>query len=443
MGNKLTDGTIKSRDLNITVVGLGYVGLPEALAFHDAGYKITGIDTSKKIVNKLNNGLNPLRDSTDIMEIPNLSSRWKVVDSYVNTLKDSDIIIVAVPTPINSDKTPDLGPLKSAIGDIIKNINDKQNVIIIIESTVYPGVTNKIINALMEKPEYQNKRGFTVAYCPERVNPGDPLHTVTSVSRVIGCDDKKIGIMIANLYSTIIKAECRFIGSIETAEASKLIENVQRDIDIAFVNELAIALPKIGLDVEEVLDAASTKWNFHRHTPGIGVGGHCIPIDPYYYLSLTKEIGNESQISKYARNINEKMPKHVADSIQYILSKSKNTPKRALILGYSYKPEIGDVRETPIKNLYDELKKNDIETYIWDPYIDSSEININIISNPFMIKDLGIVIIGTAHKSCIDINWEELRGNCPSGLVYDGRRSLEKSKVEVFGWKYYAIGRPI
>ena len=344
--------SIDEKDVKIGIVGLGYVGLPAMLSFHNAGFKVIGIDTSEYKINMLKKMLSPLIDKTDQLIIPVESDNWKVTTDYSNSIALCDLIIIAVPTPVNNKK-PNLEYIISAGNQIMSNIDKTRKTIVVLESTVYPGVTRSLLI------DRCNDFGLTLgieidfAYCPERVSPGDKDRTVNNTARIVGCDSEDIGREIAYLYSKITKEECRYVGNPEIAEAAKLIENVQRDIDIAFVNEISKVLPKIGLDVEDVLDAAATKWNFHKHTPGIGVGGHCIPVDPYYYISMSTNIGENPIMSIGARNTNESMPKYTAREIMNKIKNSKN--KVVLILGYSYKPELGDTRETPVYELTKEL----------------------------------------------------------------------------------------
>ena len=209
------------------------------------------------------------------------------------------------------------------------------------------------------------------AYCPERVDPG-PEREIQSVAQIVGCDDPEVGKFLASLFSRITSEESTYVGVIEVAEAAKLIENVQRDIDIALANELSMILPKIGLDVEQVLDAASTKWNFHRHKPGVGVGGHCIPVDPYYYIDLAESIGESALLAIASRKVNSRMPDFSAQQISDIF-KGGLSNRKLLFLGYSYKPGLGDTRETPVAEMTRKLSDMGSEILIWDPLVDTED----------------------------------------------------------------------
>ena len=428
-----------SKDETIAVVGLGYVGLPTMIAFYESGFKVIGVDISEEVISNLKKGINPLIDSTDELKIPTNSDNWKVTTEYIEAIPHSDIIIITVPTPVNEDKSPNLDFVNMASKQIIKNLNYSKDTTIILESTVYPGVTREIIGNELIHSDIDNNK-VEIAYCPERVSPGDIGKGISNIARILGCNSKKKGIYLAELYSLITTGGCKYVGKIEIAEAAKLIENVQRDIDIAFTNELARILPKMGLDVEEVLDAASTKWNFHRHTPGIGVGGHCIPVDPYYYISMSDKLGENATMSIAAREINTSMPNYVANSVKDILNDIQGND--IFIMGYSYKPELGDIRETPVEELIKKLTDGGNKVTVWDPYVSPEKMpkEVRGIESLSEIGLFDIIILATAHKKCINIDWTDLLNKSRSKIIYDGRRALKKEKMELLGWQYMGIG---
>ena len=431
-------------ELTITVVGLGYVGLPTALALHHSGFKINGIDISKDVINDLNKGKIPFVDQGIDLKIPVESNRWNVSNDFSSTIPDSDVVLITVPTPVSDDKEPDLQYVNSACRSVLESVDLDSMTIVTLESTVYPGVTRRIMNEICNDLGILENENLHFSYSPERISPGDPTKSVDSVARIIGSDSKQVGEFLAEIYSTITSAGASYVGSIEVAESSKLIENVQRDIDIAFINELSIILPKIGVDVEQVLSAASTKWNFHRHTPGIGVGGHCIPVDPYYYISLTKELGLESKLSKSAREINEKMPSHSFMKLMTIIESMDIKVKRALVLGFSYKPETGDVRETPIEEFTHLLHQSNIMPVVCDPYLEGHDCPewVEFTNNISELDDFDIVILATAHDKFIKLDWKELLHTSKYPVIFDGRRALNKDNLEKMGWKYFGIGHP-
>ena len=250
----------------------------------------------------------------------------------------------------------------------------------------------------------------------------------------------EIGTYLSNIYSKITSGGCQYVGDIKVAEAAKMIENTQRDIDIAFVNELARVLPKIGVNTEEVLRAASSKWNFHIHDPGIGVGGHCIPVDPYYYIELCKSVGESGELSRTARKINEGMPKFAVSEIFRV---TKGKLGSVLVLGYSYKPEVGDTRETPVKDLILGLAKKGVGVRVWDPYVSEDEIpdESRFEEDVYEAAEgVDAIILATAHERCINLNWEELARRVSRLILYDGRGKLSDKGLIEYGWEYHGIG---
>ncbi len=430
---------------NIAIVGLGYVGLPTALAFHEAGFHVRGVDVSQRTVDSICSGEPPFVDEGVTFSIPVDDPRWEVFTDFGLAISKSDIVLITVPTPVNNDKTPDLSYVKSASRSVLESIDTRKRTIVVLESTVYPGVTRNVFGKICSDLDIKIGGQVQIAYSPERINPGDPLHSAGSVDRIIGCDDSDIGQYLADVYSHITSANSSYVGTIEVAEAAKLVENVQRDIDIAFVNELATILPRIGVDVEKVLSAAATKWNFHRHTPGIGVGGHCIPVDPYYYIDLSERIGKRSQISSAARGMNESMPLISAREIISLTQKRGLNSPKALILGYSYKPETGDVRETPVLELSHNLSNFGAQVEIWDPHVEESLLPgwARKNSDPLEGSGYDIVILATAHSKCLEINWSQLLQRCNTPLIYDGRRALSPESMNELGWEYNGTGFPL
>jgi nucleotide sugar dehydrogenase len=285
-----------------------------------------------------------------------------------------------------------------------------------------------------------------IAYCPERHNPGDPENQITNTSRIVGSMDSEVGKSLVNLYEKITQGDVKFVGEIEIAESSKLIENVQRDINIALVNELSMILPRLGIDIEDVLDAAETKWNFHRYTPGIGVGGHCIPVDPYFLIDKAHSINYDAQLISAARAINNEMPEYVNSEIIKILDSHNifGSKRTVLILGWSYKPGIGDIRGSPSEQLARKLHENGIKVFCHDNYVNSSEIPdfVNYVGELSEITNIGLVALSTAHDEYVNLNWGELFTESENRIIFDGRRVLDMQSIIDSGWTIYAIGRP-
>jgi nucleotide sugar dehydrogenase len=435
-------------DVSIGIIGLGYVGLPTAIGFHDAGFNVRGADVSQLIVDTIRAGKNPTGDPDvdDLVPKPG-TERWHISTSTAEAAQNCDFVLVTVPTPITDDLKPDLSYVEAAGREVFESIRPGSGTIVVLESTVYPGVTAQTWLPIIEELGLKIGADVEIAYCPERFNPGDKAHGVRSVARVIGCSNPEVGEILVNLYSQLTTEDVRYVGKLEIAEAAKVIENVQRDINIALVNELARIFPAMDVDVEDVLSAAATKWNFHRYTPGVGVGGHCIPVDPYYMIQRAADVGVPAGLITAARAVNRSMPSHVASVVTDLMWNAGVPPGEAkvLLLGWSYKAEVGDPRETPAEPLAATLIGKNITVGAWDPHIDSSlypedVVPVNDITEA---KGYDLVILVTAHKACLDVDWSDLLSKMRTPNVYDGRRVLDLEKLQAMGWKAHAVGRPI
>ena len=436
-----------SGKLVVGIVGMGYVGLPTAIGFYNAGFTVFGIDSSESVIASLLNGRNPTNEPTLEDKIPSSTDeRWNITHSFTDSIPKCDVVFVSVPTPVTEERRIDAKFVREAGHSIFSNVRNDSNTIVILESTVYPGLTRSEWFPIVD--EYGLKMGTDVeiAYCPERYNPGDPVHGINNVDRVIGSTNPLVGQSLVKLYSKLTSGGVHHVGSIEVAESSKLIENVQRDINIALVNELSMILPKLGVDIEEVLDAASTKWNFHRYTPGIGVGGHCIPVDPYFLIDQANERNSSLELISAAREINNHMPVFIAEEIVEILE-TAGVPKngrRALIVGWSYKPQLGDSRGSPSKDLAEVLMSKGIEVSSWDPYVPKNQFSegVSIVDEVTEVGGYDIVIIATAHEAIANFNWEEIAKNMRNPIIFDGRRCLDINHLSVMGWHVEAVGMP-
>ena len=343
------DGT-----LTVGIIGLGYVGLPTAIGFHDAGFEVWGVDVSQRTVDMVKAGKNPTGDPDVDDIVPAAGTeRWNITNSSAEAVPHCDVILVTVPTPITHDLKPDLSYVASAGRDVFQAIPKGSRTIVVLESTVYPGVTAQTWHPIIEELGLVIGEDLDIAYCPERFNPGDAAHGVRQVARVIGCSNPEVGEVLVSLYQRLTSEDVRYVGKLEVAEAAKVIENVQRDINIALVNELARIFPALDVDVEDVLSAAATKWNFRRYTPGVGVGGHCIPVDPYYMIQRAADVGIPAGLITAARAVNRSMPSHVAGVLSDLMWNAEVPADEAkvLLLGWSYKAEVGDPRETPAEPL--------------------------------------------------------------------------------------------
>ena len=436
------------QDMTIGIIGLGYVGLPTAIGFHDAGFNVWGVDVSQRTVDMVLKGENPTGDPDvdDIVPAPG-TERWHITNSAAEAVPHCDVVLVTVPTPITHDLKPDLSYVAAAGRDVFNSIPKGSNTIVVLESTVYPGVTAQTWTPIIKELGLEIGKDLEIAYCPERFNPGDPAHGVRQVARVIGCSNPDVGEALVALYSQLTTEDVRYVGKLEVAEAAKVIENVQRDINIALVNELARIFPALDVDVEDVLSAAATKWNFHRYTPGVGVGGHCIPVDPYYMIQRAADVGVPAGLITAARAVNRSMPSHVAGVLSEIMwgSKVPADDARVLLLGWSYKAEVGDPRETPAEPLAETLMAKGITVGAWDPHLDNNSFpkGVQSVSTLDEAQDFDMVVLVTAHKACLELDWQALLGQMRTPLLYDGRRVLDLDTLKHMGWKPYAVGRPL
>ena len=355
------------KNKKIALIGLGYVGLPLAVAFAEK-FQVIGFDISATRIQELENG----HDITLEIEDDLLASVKKNIayTSNIQDAKDCNIYIVTVPTPIDKSNRPDLAPLiesSKTIGTVL-NKND----IVIYESTVYPGVTEDVCVPELEKSSGMKfNKDFYCGYSPERINPGDKEHTVTKILKVTAGSTPKIAQQVDDLYKQVITAGTHMASSIKVAEASKVIENTQRDVNIALINELALIFDQIGIDTNEVIEAAATKWNFIKLTPGL-VGGHCIGIDPYYLTFKAEEVGYKPDLILAARLINNGMAKYIADQAIKEMIKAGKTIKgsEVLILGVTFKENCPDMRNTKVVDIIEELKDFGVNVDIYDPWID-------------------------------------------------------------------------
>jgi UDP-N-acetyl-D-galactosamine dehydrogenase len=388
---------MKLDNKKICVIGLGYVGLPLATAFAEK-FQVIGYDTNNTRIQELKKGI----DKTLEIENSKLESIKSNI-SYTSNIQetcDCNIFIVTVPTPIDASNRPDLNPLiqsSKAVGSVLKNGD-----IVIYESTVYPGVTREICVPELEKSSGLTfNKHFFCGYSPERINPGDKEHTVTKILKVTSGSTPEIAEKVDKLYKEIIKAGTYLASSIEVAEASKVIENTQRDVNIALINELALIFDQMGIDTNEVIDAAATKWNFIKLSPGL-VGGHCIGVDPYYLSYKAKEIGYTPDLILAARQINSGMGKYIADKTVKEMSKVGKAVKKSniLILGLAFKEDCTDIRNSRVFDIIRDLEAYGANIDVYDPWVDSKNIKKNLmITDPLKsIKKYDAIIVAVSHK---------------------------------------------
>lgn len=389
----------------IAIVGMGYVGMPIAVSFSEKVETI-GFDINKDKINLYKAGIDPTEEvGNDIIK------KCKVnFTSDEQELQQAKFIIVAVPTPVNSDHTPDLRPVESASETVGKNL--KKGTIVVYESTVYPGVTEEICVPILEKfSGLKCGVDFKVGYSPERINPGDKVHRLNTIKKIVSGMDKETLDIIAKVYELVVDAGVYRAKDIKTAEAAKVIENSQRDINIAFMNELSIIFHKMGIDTKSVLEAASTKWNFLNFYPGL-VGGHCIGVDPYYLTYKAEQLGYHSQVILSGRRINDDMGKYVAENtIKSLIKAGKNIKESKIaILGITFKENCPDIRNSKVMDIIEELREYGIEPIVVDPIADKNEtkrfygIDLKDMEN---ITNIDALIIATSHNEFKTIDKNE------------------------------------
>lgn len=380
----------------ICIIGLGYVGLPLAVAFAKKGYEVFGFDIKKRI-----NDLKHNFDSTAEVESEDLKRTKIIYSANPEILKKANFFIVAIPTPIDRAKRPDLSLLKKAAKIVGKNI--QKGSIVVFESTVYPGVTEEICAPIIEKYSHlKTGRDWYLGYSPERINPGDKEHSIDKVVKIVSGINKDTLDTIAKIYGSICKAGIYKAPNIKTAEAAKVIENIQRDLNIALINELSLIFHRLGICTQEVLEAAATKWNFHRYEPGL-VGGHCIGVDPYYLTYRAEEMGYHPEVILAGRKINDYMPQYVVEMLlQGLIKAGKRVQNsKVLILGLTFKENVKDTRNSKTRDIIQKLKKNKVRVYGYDPLLSSEEIRdfkIKSISSLQRMPKMDGVILPIIHN---------------------------------------------
>ena len=392
----------------ISLVGLGYVGMPIAVAFAKK-VKVVGFDLNEAKINLYKSGIDPTREVGDDV-IKETSVEFTADPAK---LKEAKFHIVAVPTPVNDDHTPDLTPVEGASRLLGQNLT--KGSIVVFESTVYPGVTEDVCVPILEK-ESGLKCGvdFKIGYSPERINPGDKVHRLETIVKIVSGMDEETLDEVAKVYELVVEAGVHRAESIKVAEAAKVIENSQRDINIAFMNELSIIFNKMGIDTKAVLEAAGTKWNFLKFFPGL-VGGHCIGVDPYYLTYKAEQLGYHSQIILSGRRINDDMGKYVAESVVKNIIKADLPVRNAkvAILGFTFKENCPDTRNTKIIDIYKELGEYGIKPVVVDEIADAEEaLKLYGIEFGTMedIKNMDAVIIAVAHDEFLKLTKEDIRG---------------------------------
>lgn len=413
-------------EIKIAVIGLGYVGLPLAAEFGKK-YQVLGFDINTFRINELSKGY----DRTQEMSNDDLKNSHHLrFSSNIGDLDECNIFIVTVPTPIDNYKKPDLTPLLAASRTVGKSL--KKGDIVIYESTVYPGCTEEDCVPVLEKESgLKFNEDFFCGYSPERINPGDKVNTLTKIKKVTSGSTPEIADFVDNLYASIIEAGTYKATSLKVAEASKAIENAQRDVNISFVNELSLIFDKMGIDTSEVLEAAGTKWNFLKYKPGL-VGGHCIGVDPYYLLHKSESLGYYPQVILSGRRVNDNMGIFVANKLVKLLIKKghKVEGSEVLILGVTFKENCPDIRNSRVIDVYNELKDFGVNVTVHDPWADKEEVHeeygISIISE--LNDKYDGIILAVSHQEYINLNLEDLKKS--NAVVFDIKSLWSKNIVD-------------
>ena len=421
--NMTQEDKIKQNEAIVCIVGLGYVGLPLAIEFSKS-LKVIGFDIDNKKIKALNNNPHPnILFTNDPKEISKV-----------------DFVIIAVPTPVTKSKEPDLSYVKSASKIVSENV--KRGSVVILESTVYPGVTEEVMRPILEDSGLKCDKDFKIAYSPERINPGDNEYVLRTITKVVSGMDEETTEAVAELYkkvaSNIFKAK-----SIKIAEAAKVIENIQRDLNIALMNELSLIFERMGLNTRDIIETAATKWNFHRYSPGL-VGGHCIPVDPYYLVHKAEEFDYHPKVILAGRDINDYMPKHVAEITIKALNNAEKVIKRSkvLVMGLTYKENVRDTRESPARWIIKELKEYGVEVFGYDPLVDDvkNEFGIEVIDDIKNAKDIDCVILTVAHDVFREITLDVLKKIMnDSPILVDVRGMFAQEEVWERGFYYRSL----
>ena len=408
-----------SKQQKISIVGLGYVGLPLALLAAKKGLQVVGVDLDAAKVDKINKRIDPLEDE---YVASHLKDTTLTATTDADEMRDCSISIVCVPTPVEHDYQPDLRPLKGAVSMLAKQLNKGD--LVIIESTINPGVCDDVVIPLIEKESGMKvNTDFYVSHCPERINPGDPKWSVENIPRVVGSSHPDGLKKTVAFYESIIDAPIKPMATLKEAEACKVVENSFRDINIAFVNELAMSFTKLGINVKNVIEGAATKpFAFMPHFPSIGVGGHCIPVDPYYLIEYARGHGFEHEFLALARSINNRMPEFTVEQLMDALNEVGYTLKdsKVTVLGLSYKANVADDRESPSYKVIQLLQDKGAKVETFDPFFKETSTKSSLED---AVADADAIILATNHQVFLDMDVSKLGIK----VFIDGKNALDKS----------------
>ncbi|MCU4742805.1 nucleotide sugar dehydrogenase [Natronoglomus mannanivorans] len=423
----------------ICVVGLGYVGLPLAVEFWRSGHDVVGFDVDPEKIETLHEGRDPTGDVGD-EAIQSCDIEFTADETVIER---AEYVLIAVPTPVDDLKNPDLKYVESAGEMVGRNITEGTTVVL--ESTVYPGATReKLAPALEDASGLTVGEDVFIGYSPERMVPGDEEHGLRDVMKIVSGQNEEVLEDVASLYETIVDAGVHRASDIEVAEAAKCIENIQRDLNIALMNELAVACDKLDLDTQSVLDAAGTKWNFHNYQPGL-VGGHCIPVDPFFMIYELERNGFTPQLIEGAREVNEYVPHHIAELVLQGLNECGKVPKESsiLVLGLSYKPEVGDVRTSSVNGTISKLESFDAEVVGYDPHAEPNEVRDEFdidIQQELSVENFDAIVLATPHQSLLEFDYTTATSVMNENpLIVDVDGALDRESLDKCGFEYVRL----
>lgn len=435
MNNNEDEGGKQPKSQSVVVIGLGYVGLPLACLVAEKGFSVYGYALDEEKIKKINNRESPIQDEMLIRWMKEVSIEASTDPSII---AKGDIIVVCVPTPVDSGHLPDLTPVRDASEKIRDAMQDGQ--LIIVESTVNPGVCEEVILPILEEKGKRAGKDFFLAHCPERINPGDPKWNVRNIPRVVGGIDAASLEKAKAFYTSVIEADIHPMHSLRSAEAVKVVENSFRDVNIAFVNELAKSFDALGIDVLDVIEGAKTKpFAFMAHYPSCGIGGHCIPVDPYYLIERAKQNGFNHEFLQLAREINNSMPRYTVEQLLRAMNGEGESVKGKTIglLGIAYKANIDDDRESPYYAIKKEVESLGATVESFDPYLPEKSSAKSL--DEFLEKSDAIILV-TNHKEFLSLTPEQLRAHDVQ-VVVDGKNALDKEAFVSAGMNYLGIGR--
>src|SRR5712692_1940676 len=441
---------IESKSARVCVVGLGYVGIPLSVASAQAGFNVIGVEVDKSRVDQINRGICYVEDAYSESLLPSLVSAGKIraTTKLSEAIPNSDIVIVCVPTPLDRRGAPDLSFLRSVGNGLSKSISDYK--LIIVESTSYPGTTEEVFRPLLERGGKKAKQDFALVYSPERIDYGNPQFGVRNIPKVVGGLDAESTRLGAAFYHAILQAQIVSVSGPSVAEATKMLENVFRYVNIALVNELAVLHEKLGVDFIEAIDAAATKpFGFMAHYPGPGVGGHCIPKDPFYLVYKAKKAGFPLRMVSAAEVLNNGMPQHTVDRLLKTLRKMKKNPRKVKVAlwGLAYKGGVKDTRRSPSVDLLKIFQRLGVRVVAYDPFVETIRVgSVQYASASSIldsVKDADAVVIATNHAAFREVDLSEVKAKMnPDPVLFDTRNLRTRKESVEAGFTYLATGRP-